>query len=473
MTVKVSIAMVSILRDGLANGVGVKYKRLADAVGKGIAEGVIDAGCKLPPHRLLADSLGITIGTVSRAYGELERAGLVVARVGDGTYVRQSGMERTRDGGFRNVIDEPQAFFDMSRNQPIPGQEAVFLSQSLQALSQDPQTLRRISGYTVDAGLLRYRAAAARWMTYEEFSAEPEQIVCVNGGQHGLQCCLMALLKPGDTLVTETLTYPGLITVARMLGIKLLGIAMDNQGLLPSALAEACRSHRVSALYCTPTLQNPTCATQSSERREAIAAVCREYNLLIMEDEAHAVLVAQRPLPLSYFAPERTVLISSLSKAVAAGLRVGYLHAPAALVGRLAAAVRASSWMATPLTMELATTWIEKGIAALLLEQQVIEIRRRKVLVEGSLAGLEYQTQRDSPHFWIKVPEPWRASEIEAELKRNRYLVATAEAFAVGQSAVTQCIRASVCNPTDCDQQLLKGFAALAAALDPAAPVRL
>jgi DNA-binding transcriptional MocR family regulator len=465
MTVKASIAMVSILRDGLVNGVGVKYKRLADAVEKAMTEGVIEPGSKLPPHRLLADSLSVTIGTISRAYGELERVGLVFARVGDGTYVRQRGMERPRDGGFRNVSEEPQGFFDMSRNQPIPGQEALFLSQSLQALALDPQALQHLSGYTADAGLARHRAAGAHWLRHQAFVPNAEQIVCVNGGQHGLLCALMALLKAGDTVVTEHLTYPGLISVARMLGIKLIGVAMDDEGLMPDALEDVCRSHRVSALYCTPTIQNPTAAVMSVPRREAIAAVCRQHNLLIFEDEAHAVLAQQRPLPLSHFAPERSVLMGSLSKAVSAGLRVGYLHAPQPLVGRLSAAVRGTCWMASPLTLEVASQWVENGVAEQLLEQQVAEISRRKSLVAASLDGVVYKTHSHSPHFWIEVPEPWRASQIAAELKENNFLVATAEAFAVGHGTVPQFIRASVCNSAGDDRLLLRGFEALVGAL--------
>ncbi|MHC8321448.1 aminotransferase-like domain-containing protein [Pseudomonas sp. GB2N2] len=465
MTVKTSIAMVSILRDGLANGLGVKYKRLADAVGKGIAEGLIEPGCKLPPHRLLADSLGVTIGTISRAYGELERVGLVVARVGDGTYVRQRGMERQRDAGFRNVSDEPQVFFDMSRNQPIPGREAQFLSQTLQALASDPGTLQRISGYTADVGLQRHRAAGAHWLRHQEFIADAGQIICVNGGQHGLLCSLMALLKSGDTLVTEHLTYPGLISVARMLGIKLIGVGMDDEGLIPEALDEVCRNHRVSALYCTPTIQNPTAAVMSVPRREAIVEVCRQHNLLIFEDDAHAVLAQHRPLPLCHFAPERSVLIGSLSKVVSAGLRVGYLHAPQPLVGRLSAAVRGTCWMASPLTLEVASRWVENGIAEQLLGQQIAEISRRKWLVSGVLQGLAYKTHAHSPHFWIEVPEPWRASQIAAELKEKNYLVATAEAFAVGHGAVPQFIRASVCNSAGDDGLLIRGFEVLAGAL--------
>ncbi|MBV4488209.1 PLP-dependent aminotransferase family protein [Pseudomonas sp. SWRI153] len=465
MTVKASIAMVSILRGGLANRAGVKYKRLADAVAQAIKEGVIDAGSKLPPHRLLADSLGVTIGTVSRAYGELERVGLVVARVGDGTYVRQRGMERPQDKGFRNVSDEPPACFDMSRNQPIPGQEAAFMSQSLQDLATDPGVLRQLTGYTAEIGLARHRLAGAVWLRHGDFVPHADQVLCVNGGQHGLLCALMGLLKAGDTVVTEQLSYPGLISVARQLGIKLIGAAMDDEGLLPSALEDICRQHRVSALYCTPTIQNPTAAVMSIPRREAIADIARQHNLLIIEDEAHAVLDRQRPLPLSYFAAERSVLIGSLSKAVSAGLRVGYLHAPQALIGRIGSAIRGSCWMANPLSMEVASLWIENGMAERLLDEQITEIGRRKALVAPMLEGLDYKTHTHSPHFWVEVPELWRASQIAAELKENNYLVATAEAFAVGHGAVPQFIRVSVCNPVGDDQLLLAGFEALAGAL--------
>lgn len=465
MAVKPIIDTVSMLRDALSSGHGAKYKRLAEAMELRILDGSIEGGAKLPPHRSLADRLGVTIGTVSRAYAELERMGLVVARVGDGTFVRQRDLERKRDIGFSNFVEERPEQFDMSRNMHIPGAETSLLAQSLLELARSPQTLAEMTLYTPDAGLPRYRQAGARWLAHGDFRPQAEQVLCVNGGQHGLLCTLMALLRAGDTLVTEQLTYPGLISAARMLGIKLLGAAMDEEGLIPAALDELCRQHRISALYCTPTLQNPTTGVLSVARREALVAVCREHNLLIIEDEAHAVLVEDRPPPLSFYAPERSVLIGSLSKAVAAGLRVGYLHAPVPLISRIAAALRGSCWMATPLAMELASGWIESGVAEKLLGQQIIEIGRRKQLVEGLLEGLSYRTHPQCPHFWIEVPEPWRASDVEAELKLKNYLVATAEAFAVGRAAVPQFVRASVSNASHDDALLLQGFQALSNSL--------
>ncbi|MDU9415914.1 PLP-dependent aminotransferase family protein [Pseudomonas sp. zfem005] len=465
MAVKPIIDTVSILKSALDSGQGAKYKRLAGAMEIRILEGTLEGGAKLPPHRNLADRLGVTIGTVSRAYAELERMGLVIARVGDGTFVRRRGLERKRDEGFRNFIEEAPELYDMSRNMHIPGHETAFLAQSLLDLANDPQTLQDLTRYTPDIGLPRYRQVGANWLAHGDFQPQADQVLCVNGGQHGLLCTLMGLLRAGDILVTEQLTYPGLITLARMLGIKLLGADMDEEGLVPASLDEICRNNRVTALYCTPTIQNPTTGVLSHLRRDAIARLCREHNLLIIEDEAHAVLVEDRPPPLSLYAPERTILISSLSKAVAAGLRVGYLHAPTALVSRIAAALRATCWMATPLALELSTLWIENGTAEKLLSQQIHEIGRRKALVERLLDGLNYRTHPQSPHFWIEVPEAWRASDIEADLKLKNYLITAAEAFAVGRATVPQFVRASVSNASSNDQLLYDGFLTLASTL--------
>lgn len=465
MTIKDYIDTHSILLEALASGSGAKYKRLAQAMEHRIQHGDIVAGSKLPTHRKLADSLGVTSGTVSRAYAELERLGLVVARVGDGTFACQRGIERKRDEGFRTFADEPFEAFDMSRNMHIPGNEADVLARTLQELARDPQVLRELSLYTPDPGLPRHRQAGAKWLTHGDFVPQLDQVACVNGAQHGLLCTLMGLVRPGDTVATEQLTYPGLITIARFLGIKLVGVAMDEEGLLPESLDELCRTNRVSALYCTPTLQNPTNGILSSARREAITSVCRQQNLLIFEDEAHGVLVEDRPPPMSAFAPERSILISSLSKAVSAGLRVGYLHAPAALFSRLSAALRSSCWMATPLVQELASIWIENGTAREMKQRQVAEIGRRKDLVSSLLEGVRYKTHAQSPHFWIEVNEPWRASEIEADLRSKNYLISTAEPFTISRNDVPQFIRASVSNTWSNDKLLYDGFQRVANSL--------
>lgn len=465
MGVKEIIDLVPMLLTSLAEGRGVKYKRLSDAVGQAIRDDAIPPGHKLPPHRILAHTLKVTTGTISRAYSELERVGLVVSRVGDGTYVRDSGYERRVDKEFRNFTQETPQFFDMSRNMHIQGKSSTYLADSLRVLANNVSSLSDLISYAPDAGLTRHREAGAKWLKQRDFSPSPDQVICVNGGQHGLLCTLMALARSGDTIVTEQLTYPGLITAARILGIKLVGLLMDEEGLLPNSLDEICRTHRVTALYCTPTIQSPTCSVMSAERRKAIVQICQKHNLLIIEDDAHAVLISSRPAPLCSYAPERTILISSLSKVMPTGLRVGYLHVPVPLIGRLSTALRSSCWMATPLPLELVTNWIVDGIADQLVRLQVSEIHRRKALVQRLLFGLEHKSHVNSPHFWIKVPEPFRSTEIQTQLKSNGYLITTAEAFAVGHTAVPQFIRASVCSTSDNDRQLIDAFTTLASIL--------
>ncbi|UMZ14815.1 PLP-dependent aminotransferase family protein [Pseudomonas sp. MPFS] len=464
MPVKINIDTDSIFRFFLLDGPGLKYKRLAKGIEESIRNGAIRQGAKLPPHRILADKLGVTAGTVSRAYGELERMGLVEARIGDGTFVRGRSGDSVREKGFRNFVDSPDICNDMSRNMHIPGNEAKLLSYSLQQLSESA-ALQELMLYTPDTGLPRHQEAGAMWLSHGEFQAQYQQILCVNGSQHGLLVVLMAMLRAGDTLVTEHLSYPGLISAAQLLGIKVLGLDMDEEGLLPESLKEVCTANRVVALYCTPTIQNPTTGVMSLRRREEIARVCREHNLIVIEDETHAVLMVRRPVPLCHLLPERGILIGGMSKAVSAGLRVGYVHAPTTMVGRIAAAVRNSCWMATPLVLEIASKWVEDGTAQTLLEHQTAEIKRRQSLVTDLLQGISYRSHPYCPHFWIEVPAPWRAVEIEQGLRQLQHLVTTAEAFSVGRGAFPQAIRVSVSNSPGGDIALLDGFASLAALL--------
>src|SRR5690554_3227890 len=175
MAVKPIFDTVSILAEALRSEQGVKYRRLANALEIAIREGRIDAGVKLPPHRSLADRLGVTVGTVSRAYAELERMGLVVARVGDGTFVRQRELERKRDAGFSNFVEELPEQYDMSRNMHIPGSEIDFLAHSLHELAGNPQTLTELTRYAPEVGLPRYRQAGAHWLAHQGFQPQAEQ----------------------------------------------------------------------------------------------------------------------------------------------------------------------------------------------------------------------------------------------------------------------------------------------------------
>ena len=191
--------------------------------------------------------------------------------------------------------------------------------------------------------------------------------------------------------------------------------------------------------------------------REKIASICRAHNILIIEDDAHGVLVRNRPPALQTFAPERTLLITSLSKAVSSGLRVGYLLAPKALVSRISHTVRSTCWMATPLPHQIAANWINNGTADLLRDQYLSEISRRKQLVENLFNKLEYRTHPECSHFWVSVPNYWRAKEVQKILANKNVLIKSSESFAINRHSISQNIRVSVTTHSS-DDAMISGF---------------
>jgi len=453
--VKREIDTISILMaDGLEPQLP-RYKAIANTIINAIRAGQLTVGSKLPPHRRLADRLGVTVGTISRAYSEVEKLGLLVARIGDGSYVRDP--DRGEQGLFRAVIDDAPNVIDLSLNTNIPLHPPALLATTLAQVAGDPRCAAEVLRYQPDSGLGAHRAAGLRWMQRSGVEGAVESVIVTNGAQHGLLCTLMAVTRPGDCVAAEGLSYPGLTAVARHLGLRLRGVAMDAEGVIPEALEELCLHSTIRALFCTPTLHNPTTAMMSVGRREALAAVARRHNLVVIEDDVHGSLVRDHPLPLQGLAPERTVFITSLSKAIASGLRVGYLLVPEKLRMKIALAVRASCWMATPLVVEVATRWIEGGEVDQLISLQREEIGRRKALVAPWLAPLEHVTHGEGFHFWITLPEPWRANELAEELRHAGVLVKPADAFAIDQFEAPQAIRASVSGVAG-TERLQEGF---------------
>ena len=467
MTTRVNkyINTISILKAGLSEDRGLKYRFLAKKLADLIMQGELAHGDKLPTHRSMAYDLSITPGTVSKAYSELARSGLVTSHVGRGTFVRD-GRDTQDWSTFRTYSPNRPKTVDMSVNQAIPSESFEHFRDTLQAIGRDDDAQDMFYRYTPETGHARHRAAGAAWIGQDSQEVCPQDIICTNGGQHGLFCSLLASVKPSGVVATERFTYPGLISACRALGIRLVGLDMDGQGLTPEALEAACAQYGVNALYCTPTLQNPTTATMGAERLEATAAICRAHNVIIIEDQAHAMLTEDRLPPLRHFAPDHTITVAGLSKVIASGLRAGFVHAPPRLVSRVGNMVRSTCWMATPLPLEFADRWIEEGYLRTLLQSQRLEIRRRKALVQELLTGISNSTHPDSPHFWIEAPDPWRASEICSHLRQRNCIVAPAEAFAVDRVRSGQFIRASVSILDGDDALLLKGFGTLAQVLN-------
>ena len=210
----------------------------------------------------------------------------------------------------------------------------------------------------------------------------------------------------------------------------------------------------------------------SVTRREAIAGIAKRLNLLVIEDCVHAAAQAA-PLPaLSSWLPDQSFLLSSFSKVMAPGLRIGFLEAAPEWLGKFAASIRADSWMVAPLLPEICMRWIETGTIEQLIDAQRQAIAQRLEVAQRMLAGLDFRSNSEYPLLWLPLPEPWRAGQFSAALRNAGVLVRTADHFAVGRSPAPHAVRISLNAPVSIEQ-LERGLQILLSVLNspPMAPM--
>ena len=433
---------------------GPRYRALAQAIEAAIENGQLAPGSKLPPHRTLADALGVTVGTVARGYAEAERRQLLQAQVGSGTYVRRRSPAR---GGFRipDQHDSPDLIdLSLSLAIPSPARETQ-LAQLLAEIATQPHALHGVLDYQPETGLVRQRAIACQWLAARGVQVQEQQVLLTNGGQHGITLALQALARAGDTVCADALSYPGFIAAARQLQLRVLPVAMDDYGPRPEAFEQLCRQQPPRLFYCMPALHNPTCSIMPLARRLAFAALAERYGVWLVEDDVQSGLMPTPEFPpLAMLAPKRTVHLHSLSKIFGGGFRVGMLSAPDALSERLRMLLRVHCWMTAPLLFEIAARWLDSALGRELLAWQQQEIQARQQLVAHYLAGYEFHAQAAGFNVWLHLPEAWRGGPFAARLEQRGVRVQPAEVFAIGRLAIPQAVR--LCVSSALNQQQLE-----------------
>lgn len=412
-----------------------KYLAIADAIAIAVADGRLQPGTPLPPQRELAYALGLALGTVTRAYAEAERRGLIEGQVGRGSFVRRrmSGTERER--AYYRAAERPEVI-DLGMNLPVPGPADARLGAALAALAREGH-LAATFGRGVPAENPRHCAAGAKWLQRLGFDALAEETLVTVGGQHALLVAFMATTSPGDPVLVEPHSFPPVKQIARHLKLRLCPAPVDDEGLTPEGLDELCRKTNAKALYAMPTLQSPTTATMSTERRRRIADVARRRGLAIIEDDVYGHLPARRPPPLAAFAPERVLLVSGLSKSVAPWLRVGYLRVPEQFAGSARSAIAMSCWTPPALSAELASRWIEDGSADAMLAWQRREIRARQKIARKILGEHAGRSSLDGLHLWLRLPEGVGSEAFQTAAERRNVRVISSGMFAVGRDTVS------------------------------------
>ncbi|MCX7508787.1 aminotransferase-like domain-containing protein [Delftia tsuruhatensis] len=404
---------------------GPRFLQIADALQAAVADGSLKPGDRLPPQRLLAAQLDVDLTTITRAYDEARRRHLLEGRGARGTYVAAPKVE------WSSVLD-------LSMNTPPPPEGVDFDDMLKQGLSQvlmraDAQLLMT---YHLGGGSDSDRKAAAQWLEPMFGSLDDRQIVVCPGAQAAIAALILALTAPGDVILAEPASYPGLRAAAAQFGRRILAVQADRQGMVPEMLEQACREHRPALVYLNPTLQNPTAITMSEGRRKQLASVARRCQVRIVEDDPYWLLADAPPPPIAAFAPQQVYYISTLSKCLTPGLRVAFvLMRDPHERQRFLVALRSFALMATPVTAALATQWILDGSAGQLMDGVRKEARLRHQMARDILAG-RYSGAGDGLHVWLELPGYWTSAQLARAADSEGIAVTPAQAFATGSESV-------------------------------------
>lgn len=426
--------------DDIAARPGPRYRAIADALRDAVKMGAVAPGTKLPPLRDLAYELGVTVGTVSRAYALAASRGEVSGEVGRGTYVLGGRAARGHASGVGSA-----AFLTMPETTQVamkaalapPAGQTEIIGAALARLISDMPALTGPSlfnTYLEPGGEARHRVAAAKWLAHEDFNPKADELIICSGTQQGILASILAATEPGDIILTEALTYQAMVAQAALMGRRVSPVDIDTEGIDPHALARVARELRPAALFIVPTLQNPTSAVMGETRRREIADIARRHDFAVIEDDIYGALIPRRPLPIAHFLPENTYYATSLAKSVGCGIRIGFLKPPPAMLERTRAIQHGFGQTVPPLMAELATRLIESGEAAALTEYLCEEMHTRHEMTVGALAGHELAAHPASLYVWLSLPDIWRA-HVFVEAARTRGLaIAAGEDFMVGRT---------------------------------------
>lgn len=402
--------------------------RLVGALADDILQGKLETGARLHAHRDLADKLGIGVGTVTKAYAILERRGLIRTVKGSGTFV---ALTQARKGPV----------IDLSRNVPPAALTERLLARTLTALA------RRIdSGYFNDypppGGHREHRRMLARWFATLGMQADPGNLLLTGGAHHAISVALAVSCGSGGTLFTETHTYPGAIALAKLHGLQLVGVGMDAEGILPDALDHALRTTQRTraSLYVTPTMHNPTTATMSLARREAVVAVCRAHDIAIIEDDVYNLGLDPGQLPLAMLAPERTFYANSLSKSLNPTLRIGGLVVPPARLNEAENMFKGAGIIVSPLSCAVMEQWLIDGTADAVNRAIQGESARRMTLVRSVLGDLALDPGYPGYHLWLPMARH-EAQRLHQAAAAFGILLTPPDAFEASSSARQSGIR--------------------------------
>lgn len=432
------------------------YIALADALESDIQAGVLKPGEKLPPQRELSGRLGVNLSTVTRAFRVCELKGMISGVVGRGTFISSDAKVSL------SLVsqDKTSDIIEMGQVLPLYALDKD-TAKTAKAIIQDME-MERLIRYVEPAGHVNHRIIGAEWLKRFNIDSTTEEIIITPGSQNAIANCLLTLLNHGDRIAVDSLTYPGIKTLAALHGIRLVPIEITNEGMSPQGLLNACKNEGIKGIYLMPEVQNPTTCSMSGSCREKIADIIKKYNLILIEDDAYAYTGDPESVPLSSHAPKHGIYIGGTSKLLGPGFRTSFVKVPEAYMEPLKKGLLNTAWMASPITTEIVTRLIASGKAEAILQAKREEAQKRNNMALEILSQYQIVSRPCGFFQWLFLPDGWQGQGRTFELSAREagVQIFCAEKFVVGNSQVPQAVRISLSGP-DTIELLEKGLGIL------------
>jgi DNA-binding transcriptional MocR family regulator len=414
----------------------VRYRGLVDDLAARITSGELAPGTRLPPLRELAYRGGIAYSTATRVYAELTRMGLVTGEVGRGTFVRAIGTQTA-------ALTEPRPErVDLEYNFPVLSAQKAALADLIRHV---PDIVDGVVSPSRVEGSDQLRHLAAGFSERGGWRADPGHVLFAGNGRQAIAAALAALVRPGDRVGVEPMTYPVVKGIAARLGVELVPVAADRHGLVPEQLRRIAASKGLGALYVQPNFHNPLGMLMPAKRRRDLAGAIAELNLPTIEDGIYAFLADERPL--ASWAPDHVILVDSLSKRVAPGMGLGYLVVPPRWSISIAQSLRSGAWGPTGLSLTLGRMWMSRDDARSFDLMKRHDAHARQEIARRALAKLEVHGDARAYHLWLALPEAWRADDFVAAASREGIAVTAAQAFAASHGHAPAAVRLALSAP--------------------------
>jgi DNA-binding transcriptional MocR family regulator len=396
------------------------YLRIVQSIEADIRAGRLRPGDPVPSHRAAARRWKVAVATVTRAYAEAARRGLLNCRAGAVTRVAAA---------MTAPASAPIAPNNLADNIPLAPttlNEDALLLQAFEALAHG--RARALLGRAEQASdLPTHKAALGAWLASLGVPVAGGRTVLPSPGAQAALLAALRCVAMHAAVACEPLVNPGLCAAAQFLGVRLLPLDCDAEGPLPDALTDAAR-RGATALYASPTCSNPLALHWSTPRRRELGALVCKSGLWVIEDDDLLPLDPE-PRPLAQFAPDRSISIVGSSKLAGFALRTAAVAVPAALADEFTAQLRAAVWMASPLLVEVLAQWQVQGNLGALALARRSEARACQQRALAALGNHGYRGPATGLHGWLPLTRPWDGERFAFHAARRGVAVTPAAAF--------------------------------------------